>query len=298
MECLILQLKGSVTDNTLPKLNEVSLQMIKTGNGVAVIRITTNQDQQVVLTFIENCGTFYSDSGGTISIGNTVTLANGNNDIYARANSDNGYLSIENFDKVISLGRNGQWNPINEFVGNRASSLNLKVNFNDIVWNTNLNVLNNRYNGPSELDDLDNISDLVNLTTFNSNMPNTGGTTSSFRGIPNLATCALQSPVDLDIDDFLMNRDSSSAVTIYCGSNTKSIKYTGGQNKRFNVVQQIDVNALTAMPTSDIDDLLISISKSSWLGSTKTISVKGQRSSLSDDAVSVLQGMGVTVSFI
>lgn len=73
-----------------------------------------------------------------------------------------------------------------------------------------------------------------------------------------------------------------------------SFSYTGGQNVRFTNPQEFKLGS-SALSTSDLDNLLISLSKSTWSGN-KLLSLKGARSSASDSAISTLQTNGVTVT--
>lgn len=295
-DSLVIQLKGSVNDNSLLKLNEIRMGIVKLGNDVNTIqmRVKVAASDTVKLVFLDDCGTFYSDEAGTVSIGNTVSLIAGNNKVYAKANKA-GVLSIENFHEVEKLGATGQWSPTATFLSNNTTAFNAEINMDNLVWNTDLQALNLK-NQMLTISDLSIFSSLVNLDTFNSSRNKSEppfGSSSAFK-LSNVWNFSLNSVnADIDVNDINPKRATSN-LTLEINA-SKTTRYTGGRALRFPGIAWLNLLG-AAIPTAELDDLLISLSLSAWNGNKCVI--RGTRTTASDDAVATLAGKGVTVTLI
>jgi len=293
-DSLVIQLKGSVNDDSLIKLNEVRMEIVKTGNDVNTIRIgvKASATEKVKLTFLDACGIFYSDAAGTTGVGSSVELNAGSNIIYAKA-TKNGILSIENFHGVERLGATGQWSPSALFISNISTGFYAKINVDDLVWNKDLSALNFK-SVVLSISDLSIFSDMTKLDTFHSQSNNAPFGSSSIFSTSNLWNFSLNSVnADIDINDFNPKK-ASSDMTLEINT-SKTTRYTGGRDLRFPAITWLNLLG-ASMPTSEVDNLLISISQSKWAYGRCVI--RGSRTSASDDAVATLSGKGVTVTLI
>lgn len=128
---------------------------------------------------------------------------------------------------------------------------------------------------------------LTNITFLNA--PVTGNL-SHFSNFPILNLIAIGgSGVAGDINSL-----PASVTYIEMRGSTTGITYTGGQGVKFTAFQFLNIPAC-AMTSSQIDNLLIMLSKATFSGS-KMIGLKGSRTSASDSAVATLVSMGVTIN--
>jgi len=296
-ESLVIKLKGTVNDDSLPKLNSFKFGINYVSNTISTMRIVVKAgitEQLPVLTFLDNCCTVYGDAAGSVNLGNSITLSEGSNLINVAATAG-GNATIDNFHNIIGLGGQGQWSPTNTFTGS-ASAFQAIVTLDDLVWNKDLTSLNLKTDivYASSLNILDGLS----LGTFHQGAVNYDlpGDSSFMRNMPNLYNLSINSKLfALDLNDLVYAGGSNMSLEIV---NVASLKYSGTTAKKWTGIAWLRLQGGgtgNTIPTAQLDNLLISLAESTW--NTTVAAFRGVRSSASDAAVATLQAKGVTLTF-
>jgi len=277
-----------------PTVDEIRINITKRGDGVAKL-LVSSINGLAKLKFIDNIGKFYTDETGTTEIGNSITITGGQTAFYAYAKViGNGELAIENASDLYSLGLAGSFNPVLSFINDiSTASFSGEIDASEIGYLSQLRAINSANNWFAVTGDFNDLSELTGLETFSVSKINvfTEGNNSFFVNLPVLRTFNIASTaVSIDIKYF-----PPTMTTLI--TRLASVTYTGGTDKIFNTSDILQFYSGIAIPTAQVDNLLIALSKQSW-NSQKTLLIQGTRSSASDDAMTTLQGLGVTVTFI
>lgn len=324
MKALEVRLPESVTDTTLKKINEGRFSLLYRGAGVAKVTFSTNN--VVTVSLLNKKGLLLTNENDTIGV--TAKTVSGNVTFYVKLTGDD-YLCFDYASYVSELGSsstefitttttapqiNSNLGDFSDFVNLTRINCNspmLKGDISELTTIIRLGVLN--INTSSQIYGyIGVLAALVDLTAIGLSNTRVGGNLSSLAAKANLASLSISYTQVvgslLSLKNTAVNNLTIPGCSITGDVNdlpntlayftaydiTSGIVYTGGQAAKFTTLDRFYLNHV-ALTTSQIDNLLISLSNSNWTG-TKILVVKGTRSGVSDAAITTLQGKGVTVT--
>ena len=284
-KCFITKLPSSVDNDNLPVLGQLRINWLKqsdlTDNDARAIGLSTNDSITIKVS-----GAHLTDSTLASNLGNTktITVADGLVWLYVSNDAD-AILTIDNKYSLtyLSFGRLEKYN----------LKCSVKFDINDIRYCTALNYLN--LSRTSVSGDISAVSQLTNLRSIALNYTQVSGKIDSLANITGLDYIAELKGLSLTGD---MSKIPAGVRFISQAGRKVNTNFTWTAKGRQNAtLLAIDENI--PFDTASMDNMFIDQATCTFKptdGWSRIISVKGTRTSASDDAVTAIQNMGVTIT--
>ena len=282
--CLVTKLKGSVSNNELLRLGEMRMRIAKVENPTDATQGFRMDVYKPVTLKIIGDG-YFTDKTLVENKGKTITLNIGSNSVWV-SNND---IKIAILDKysMVSIS--------NVYIGQTSAPYgrNRYLDLSDLKYSAAFNFLNlNNSQVTGDIANLKNLTALTSLKVFNTQIPLTG----NIGDISTLTKC-----VEIQLKFSKLTGDLAklpSVCKFASFSNDKGSVFTWSTRPSSAKIIAIEGNAsLTNIDKMLQDQAQCQVGFSSNDPSYyKVISVAGNRTSASDDAVATLQQKGYTIS--
>lgn len=296
-KALLITLPSAVNNSNLTVLGRIEMGIVSQGDKTeaTTMRIGTidSSSALVKLTLKNGNGTFYSDSGTTVSLGTSVTLTNNaDNTVYLKSTFDDTLL-IDNAASVFSFGIKNQldWLTSSGFLTTSANSPKLTANYNVFKYLNNLKRIN--FSGiiiSGGLFSDVHYSAILNTLTgipYQGNWNNLLNSMSSVQMIK-----SSQSGITLDLNN--INPDLITQFQMQL-SGSNIIIYSGDSSKVWNKVGFFEVYS-SSLTATMVNNLLNSLATTAVKFGAGVITIMGAgRTSASDAAIATLREKGFTV---
>ena len=285
-KCLITKLNGFVNNPELLRLGEMRMKILKVSNPTEHTQgFGIGVNKTVTLEIVSDG--YFTDKTLTENKGKNATLNVGLNDIWVNGNSD---VEIAILDKYSLTTINLYYKGENS---NNVYGKNVKFSISDLKYSTaltSLDLFTTQVSG--DIDALKNLTALSSLTLSNTQVPLTGdiGQLSTLSNCTEMRLHYSKLTGDLaklpSVCRFVsFYSDKGSVFTWSTRPSSAKIIAIEGLASLTNIDKMLQDQAQCQVGFSSGDNI--------WL---KKISVAGNRTSASDDAVATLQQKGYTIS--
>ena len=307
-KCLVTKLNGSTSNSDLLRLGEMRMKILKVQTPTDHTQgFSIGVNKAITLEIVSDG--YFTDKTLTKNNGKTITLNAGMNSIWVNGDND---VEIAILDKysLSSLASN-YVDEVSDIYGN-----NIKLNFSDLKYSLAMNTLSLWQTQVSG--DIGDLKALTGLTYLNIRDTQVSGDIGNLKALTNLTYLSLSNPAKPlfgDIDK-LSNMSKCTSMSLnYCkltgdlaalnGSCIfvsfnldKGSVFTWSTRPSTAKILAIEGNArITNVDKMLQDQAQCQVGFSSESSPRfKTISVAGNRTSASDDAVATLQQKGYTIS--
>ena len=285
-KCFITKLNGSSNNPDLLRLGEMRMKILKVSNPTEHTQGFSLSVNKTVTLKVVSDG-YFTGKTLTENKGKSITLNAGLNNIWVNGNSD---VEIAILDKysLTTIDKSYQGEVVNSVYGK-----NIKFNISDLKYSTALTSLNlNGTQISGDIADLKNLTALVEINMYNTQVPLTG----DIGQLSTLSNCTIMilkySKLAGDLATLPSNcrfisfqNDRGSVFTWSTRPSTAKIIAIEGSARLTNIDKMLQDQAQCQVGFAPSDAI--------W---NKTISVVGNRTSASDDAVATLQQKGYTIS--
>lgn len=325
-EALILQTKGSVV-TSLPKIGEIRIRLKKQGTGTDLSGFSFLPNSKGLTVSLLNGNGFLSTNSAATSGTKSLSLSAASYVFYCKLTDDD-VLCLSDITNLTALygaanspGVNAP--TVNEDISvlkycTNLTHLNIRStgfygdisSFKLLTALKYLNISTDVYGNISALSgltaltsillqnskvegDLSAISGCVSAIELNiTNLYNLTGSLSS------LSTMSVLNSIEGDNSNISGDLGVLTANLFKIGLSTqKNLSYSGASSIKFTYMHDFYINK-SVLTSTQMDNLLISLSKSSWSGNKVLAVKKDIRTSASDSAITSLQTNGVTVYFV
>ena len=287
-KCLVTKLNGSSNNSELLRVGEMRMKILKVSNPTEHTQgFSIGVNKTVTLEIVSDG--YFTDKTLTENKGKNVTLNAGLNSIWVNGNSD---VEIAILDKysLTSL--------IPFYVGEAANSVygkNIELDISDLKYSTSLtsiSLYNTQVSG--DIANLRNLTSLTSISLYNTQVPLTGDI-GQLRNLSNCTEISLKfSKLTGDLATLSsvckfasFKNDKGSVLTWSTRQSTDKIIAIEGTARLTNIDKMLQDQAQCQVGFSSND--------SPWY---KIISIAGNRTSASDDAVATLQQKGYTINIV
>lgn len=318
-ECLEIRLPGIATDPNLRKVNETRYSMELQGDGSGYTELNLGCLNPMIIRLLNGNGIISKSNGGQGGV--AYTLSRGSNKVYIKLNADD-TLCLEDSQNLEVIGDMASISSNSPIIRGNIAEVEASVDLAHLMLQDThfygdiavlralpkLTVLNASYSYISgKATDLPKtlaailiggtkitgkLSDFLTQSTRSVDINNTSihGELSDFKVTGSMDYINLSSSpiVTGDISD-LPNVKGFEAIQ------ETGISFTGNGSVQFTNVEYFSLPNCS-LPSSELDNLLIMLSKVTTWSSIKAVTLKGTRTSASDAAISALQNKGVTIT--
>lgn len=293
-KCLITKLAGIVDNDSVPKINQLKVQITKENSSISVAFI----NNVTLTTFGDVC---FTDKTFTDNLGKTLSIPQYENGYWGRTiylKGKNGGIMLPLYDLIIFKGNNIEYDA-DRFVYNTNSvyrmDLDTLPSFDFAKFVKNKNIFSLSVNGTKE-QDISCIKDVVNITGLGdisggivmkgSSLYGDISVFNKFKEIENISVGS--NNINGEISQINTRFLTSTSNKVFTWKNTRPTTHKIMAIANINLGKDVDKMLI------DQAACVVSDSDKSWNWKYQ-INVIGTRTSASDDAVSKLQNKGYTI---
>lgn len=325
-EALILQTKGSVV-TSLPKIGEIRIRLKKQGTGAALSQFSFLPNSKGLTVSLLSGNGFLSTDSAATSGTKSLSLTTASYVFYCKLTADDILCisDITNFTALYGAANNPGTNApaVDEDISvlkycTNLTHINIRStgvygDISNIRLLTALKYLNISAGVYGNISALSGLTALTSILLQNSkvegNLYSISGCVSAIEinvsnlynltgNLSDLSAMTLLNSLEGDNSNISGDINVLTANIFKIGLATQqSLTYLGTSAVKFPYMHDFYINK-SVLTSAQMDNLLISLSKSSWSGNKVLAVKKDIRTSASDSAIATLQANGVTVYFV